>query len=859
MPCPRFIFDMNAGKLIVNPAYAQKEARYRQKFNVERSLARSLMTPDEKRKSRGEKPRSQMTPEEKRKSRGKRPPLGILERLMNAEVIGIDGEGFTNELGQHLYVYMAAWQRDECLGDITNMQGLRPTEIFDFLLSLSSKPYKMGFSLGYDYTKMFEFLPSDVVYDLCHPEVRRSKVIGRPPAPRIWEGYKLNLLRGQFSVARLKPGEHTDTCGRITFGESSSIARKYAPHSHRVDCRKEKCPGCRYECPIHMHQDVKKCDECALTECPGCVSYGSPCVVWDIWQFFQQSFVEACKAWNGDASIGQQTELVITKAKLEEMKQMKDARSTFKYADFMSGKVQKYCGDECSAMSRLGSEMLKAHGEAGIPLKKFYGAGSTGEALMGLMNAHSFMKEPGKEKEPMNYGSEALIEAIMCAFFGGRFECSIVGLVPSSTYNNDISAAYPYEFTFLPCLVHGKWRRITNRASIQKEIEQSTTAIVRYSLPFSDMVHVDKTRRYMIKGELHQLLLFDEGVGDGWASPIPWGPFPLRHETTGNIFFPVTSGGGWVWKKEFLAGQRFAPNVKIHEAWVYNADCACKVFTEEMPKRYRQRCEWGKEGRGKVMKLGANSCPGKTAQSIGAAPYQNFVWAGMVNAGTRAELLNLMMRATSPANVLMCATDGAVATERINHPLPRDTGTYDLKKPLGGWEVEEYPFGFLLVRPGVYMNVIDKERENKIRARGMSRKNMLDKRAQVMADWKKDGLKASTIVERNIFNAMKMCIRRDKKTGRAKRDAKYGTWCTQKLVLNYDPTPKRPCVLGDSLERRDNYPLASWAFEDSIVSAPYEPKGGKIPDHVRERREAEEIAEGQPDREDVDDGRFEDD
>ena len=44
-------------------------------------------------------------------------------------------------------------------------------------------------------------------------------------------------------------------------------------------------------------------------------------------------------------------------------------------------------------------------------------------------------------------------DAIARAFFGGRFENAKVGPVREALWNYDISSAYPYQMTFLPCSV----------------------------------------------------------------------------------------------------------------------------------------------------------------------------------------------------------------------------------------------------------------------------------------------------------------------------------------------------------------------------------------------------------------------
>ena len=145
-----------------------------------------------------------------------------------------------------------------------------------------------------------------------------------------------------------------------------------------------------------------------------------------------------------------------------------------------------------------------AHEKAGLKLRGYHGAGSTASAILRKLGIN----------EEVRTGPDEIQKEIASAFFGGRFENSVIGNIPGPIFGYDISSAYPYQITFLPCLGCGHWERTTKR----NRIEDCTTALVRYEL-----------------------------------GPAPkhmsWGPFPFRLES-GAIAFPATSGGGWVWKEE---------------------------------------------------------------------------------------------------------------------------------------------------------------------------------------------------------------------------------------------------------------------------------------------------------------------
>src|SRR5208282_6672187 len=90
-----------------------------------------------------------------------------------------------------------------------------------------------------------------------------------------------------------------------------------------------------------------------------------------------------------------------------------------------------------------------------------------------------------------------------------------------------------------------------------------------------------------------------------------WGPLPHRLPD-GNILFPVQSAGGWAWQDEVLAAIRLHPGVCILEAWTWRQSCSHDPpFAKRIEELYQRRLSWGKAVRGRVLRLGLNSCYGK--------------------------------------------------------------------------------------------------------------------------------------------------------------------------------------------------------------------------------------------------------
>ena len=227
-------------------------------------------------------------------------------------------------------------------------------------------------------------------------------------------------------------------------------------------------------------------------------------VVWDLFKFFQAKFVSAIKDWK----VGNQ-------ALWDRIEQMKDKRAEFDKES--ADAVRNYCLEETRCIGQLAHKLTDAHTEVGLTLKSYYGAGSSGAAMLDAMGI--------RDKRAPSLA--AMRDAIAAAFFGGRFENSVIGAIREPLVNWDISSAYVYQLAFLPCLQHGSWAHTARRTDIEKAEAQSG-ALVRYSLGANPR------------------------IGD-------WGPFPFRSKD-GSISFPITSGGGWVWLDGILLlGKSYFP------------------------------------------------------------------------------------------------------------------------------------------------------------------------------------------------------------------------------------------------------------------------------------------------------------
>ncbi len=570
----------------------------------------------------------------------------------------------------------------------------------------------------------------------------------------------------------------------------------------------EWCPTCNEECENDSHPVPY---ELNLQGTKFTVKQGKKkVVIWDLFKFFQGKFLTAIKDWK----VGNQ-------ALWDRIEHMKDRRAEFDKESALA--VRNYCLEETRCIGALAHKLIASHESVELELRSYYGAGSSGAAMLTAMGIKEKIAPPLPQMK----------DAIAAAFFGGRFENSVIGAIEEPLVNWDISSAYVYQLAFLPCLEHGSWHHTTKRSDLERAEAQSG-ALVRYSLGPNP------------------------GIGD-------WGPFPFRTDD-GSISFPITSGGGWVWLDEYIAGERLFPHVRFHEAWVYSSNCGCKPF-QKIAEYYNLRLRIGKEGPGIVIKLGMNSCYGKLAQSVGNAIFNSWIWAGMITSGTRAQLLQLMGLHRNRSDVLMMATDGLLTRDHsIVPPTPLPTGTGASGKPLGGWERKEAPKGMFIARPGIYFPLNPTEAEiASVRARGVGRSVVLKSWQIIMDAWERQGVNGvATVANVSRFCGAKTSVsvsnQRIKDRGDGVRVAtipkeewkykrakgkggspSYGQWISRKVELSFNPMPKRACV------NEDGITLGLRSFDASQTSVPYDRAlMMNSPDALEMQAAAQEVME-QPD------------
>ena len=203
-----------------------------------------------------------------------------------------------------------------------------------------------------------------------------------------------------------------------------------------------------------------------------------------------------------------------------------------------------------------------------------------------------------------------------------------------------------------------------------------------------------------------------------------------------------------------------------------------------MPELFEHRLRVGKEtGEGRVIKLALNSLYGKLAQRL-HGKYSSRIWAGMITAGTRAQVLDLISKHEKQSSVIMVATDGVFSTEYMDVPK---------RVTLGGWERTDYPaiyvaapapHSVILARPGIYWTP-----GGKLKARGMGR-DTLDRAQVQLAEAIDAGAERVRLPSRTVFGGAKLTVYRTR-AGAVLRSKEYGQWHEIPTNVSLSPAPKR--------------------------------------------------------------------
>jgi hypothetical protein len=382
----------------------------------------------------------------------------------------------------------------------------------------------------------------------------------------------------------------------------------------------------------------------------------------DAGSFYQMSFARTCNPamWAQDPDGP-----ICTQAEWDKLFAGKERRAYAK----LDQQMKEYNALENELLARCMSRLARGFLSIGIRLAKdeWYGPGAT---------ASKWLRQKGaiKHQDLPDLMPQYFEDICRKSYYGGWFEIFSHGIIEGESWNYDINNAYPYATTKLP--------------------------------------HICRDTKYRqghgaYTGNGNYVLLY----GTVHAANERIGPVPYR-DKNGSILRPSIAKG-WYWKHELDAANR-AGLIKrsFIDEWVEFVPCNHPAPFADIRDLYNLRLSVGKNSaQGLAIKLNNNSCYGKFAQSTGSAPFNNWLYASLITAHCRVQILDAIASHPDKANsVLMVATDGVLFDSR--HPgLP-------ISKQLGEWEETTYT-DVCLFKPGVYWHREGKEALLKVKSRGV--------------------------------------------------------------------------------------------------------------------------------------------
>lgn len=525
-------------------------------------------------------------------------------------ITSIDGEGMTLEDGEHIYTLLAAHSEEE-----------------NVCTSVEPRSKQVH---GLSTRQCFRFL-----LDLPSDTVKIGFAIN----------YDINMMLKDVPKHNLKElAESGETCWeqyKIVWYQGKSFRIiEYADATHYISQRTRM---------VRMVQ------------------------VWDVFPFFQKSFVTTLEEWKiGDPAI------------VAEILEMKNKRADFNNES--PEEVKAYCYREVELLSQLGRKLLAMCQRVDIRIKRLDGAGAVASAILEKYDVRRYL-------EPTVNGRSTLPKEIfdigLRAYYGGRFDIRSIGYFSGTLWEYDIRSAYPDQMRNLPCLACGHWEARDDYNPGTISVHEVDWNVYRKDDAFPDR---NQTSGF-------------------------WPPFPFRGRT-GNIHFPA-NGKGWYYSVEIDSARRLHPGnaIRVGAGWEFVRPDDCRENHRPfdfVPYLYEERNRLKATGDFSqiILKLGLNALYGKTAQSIGHAekkpPCQSFIWAGMITAGTRAKIMDGL--AQDPAACISVATDAIISTKPLDLPLTES---------LGDWEF--FPIDDLLLLQSGFMTYTRKG-ERKWKRRGFAMK-----------------------------------------------------------------------------------------------------------------------------------------
>lgn len=406
-----------------------------------------------------------------------------------------------------------------------------------------------------------------------------------------------------------------------------------------------------------------------------------PCTIYDTASFFKGGFIKVCQSFLGEVP--------------ETIEQGKADRASFQSDQIQF--IRKYNEQECIYLGRVMNKVYSMVDRLGWTGRSWYGP----SAIAGrLLRRYNIKNEFYRRIEDIGKG---FVEAVNCAYFGGRIEALKLGTF-KNVFDYDINSAYPTAMLKLPLMTRKGWRR-----SAYWKDNYFSVWNVKWDIP---------EEKCLI------------------------GPFP--HRRNGLIKYPL-NGQGWYWQPEVeYALKNYPEYVSVTDGYYLDVLRGSTIGDLVMHLYdLRRDLKAKKDDAEYIVKITLNSMYGKFAQHIGRKEFQCIPFAGFITSSCRRQILDAI--SGNEKYIISISTDGVLSQKSLPVLLGKD---------LGEWSDEKWDKAHVIMSGVYYLQ--NKDGSDKEGSRGYRRLDY----DRVLGELTKQG--TSKVTEHCFFGFKLSQIRNEK-------------------------------------------------------------------------------------------------
>lgn len=337
--------------------------------------------------------------------------------------------------------------------------------------------------------------------------------------------------------------------------------------------------------------------------------------LFDVFSFFQSSFVKACEKFLGEND-----------PELERIREGKQARSSFAF-DELEMFIIPYWEGELRLLLRLMESLRGDLHAADLRVSSWHGPGSVANAVFQQFAI-------GRAKHA---AIPEVARAAQFAYAGGRFEQFRAGHYGGSVYEYDINSAYPSAIRELPSLQHGAWERVETFVP-----DSFGVWYLEHHSQVSDSMHE---------------------------------PWPLFYrDSRGRVSFPVEVQG-WYWTPEAALAPE---SVQYGYVWRDNGSKPFRFVEDMYLTRKRWKQEGNSAERALKLALNSlyGKMAQRIGGKDGPPKWHQLEWAGYVTSHCRAKLYQAIRQA--PNDVVAVETDAVFSMVPLDLPIGDGLGEWSV-------------------------------------------------------------------------------------------------------------------------------------------------------------------------------------